>query len=31
MTHVFDGADDPHIEEWRRSIVRAATEGGSRD
>jgi acyl-CoA thioesterase len=27
MTHVFDGADDPQLEEWRRSIVRAATEG----
>jgi len=31
MTHVFDGADDPQMEEWRREIVRAAAEGGTRD
>jgi len=24
MTHVFDGPDDPQMEEWRRSIARAA-------
>jgi hypothetical protein len=24
MTHVFDGPNDPHIEEWRQSIERAA-------
>ena len=24
MTHVFDGPDDPQMEEWRQSIVRAA-------
>jgi acyl-CoA thioesterase len=28
MTHVFDGADDPQMEEWRRSIVRAAAAAG---
>jgi acyl-CoA thioesterase len=26
MTHVFDGQDDPQIEEWRQSIARAASE-----
>jgi acyl-CoA thioesterase len=26
MTHVFDGPDDPGMDEWRRSIVRAAEE-----
>ena len=31
MTHVFDGEDDPQMEEWRRSIARAAAEGGTRD
>jgi acyl-CoA thioesterase len=30
MTFIFDGADDPQMEEWRRSIA-AAAEGGSRD
>ena len=29
MQHVFDGPDDPRIEEWRRSIARAAAEGGN--
>jgi len=29
--HVFDGEDDPRMEEWRRSIARAAAEGGTRD
>jgi acyl-CoA thioesterase len=24
MTHVFDGADDPQAEEWRRSVAQAA-------
>jgi acyl-CoA thioesterase len=28
MTHVFDGADDPQMEEWRRSIVEAAEATG---
>ena len=27
MTHVFEGEDDPQMEEWRREIARAATEG----
>jgi acyl-CoA thioesterase len=27
MTHVFDGPEDPQMEEWRRSIVRAAGTG----
>jgi acyl-CoA thioesterase len=31
MTHVFDNADDPHMDEWRREIVRAAEEGDKRD
>lgn len=33
MTHVFDGPDDPHIEEWRASIARAAAvaKGGPGD
>jgi acyl-CoA thioesterase len=31
MTHIFDGPDDPQIEEWRQSIARAAAEGGTRD
>jgi hypothetical protein len=26
MTHVFDGPDDPHIEEWRQSIARATSQ-----
>ena len=30
MTHVFDGPDDPQIEEWRQSLARAAAEGGTR-
>ena len=30
MTHVFDGADDPQMEEWRREVARAAAEGGKR-
>src|SRR5262245_21618811 len=30
MAHVFDGPDDPQIEEWRQSIARAAVEGGTR-
>ena len=30
MAHVFDGPDDPQIEEWRQSIARAAAEGGTR-
>jgi len=30
MTHVFDGPDDPQMEEWRRSIARTA-EGGPSD
>jgi acyl-CoA thioesterase len=30
MAHVFDGEDDPRMEEWRRSIARAAAEGGTR-
>jgi len=29
MTHVFDGPNDPHIEEWRQSIVRAASESAA--
>ena len=24
MTHVFDGADDPQAEEWRRTVAEAA-------
>jgi acyl-CoA thioesterase len=31
MAHVFDGEDDPKMAEWRRSIARAAVEGGTRD
>ncbi len=31
MTAVFDGPDDPRMEEWRRSIARAAAEGGTGD
>jgi len=31
MTHVFDSADDPQMDEWRRSIARAAAEGDTRD
>jgi len=31
MAHVFDGEDDPKMEEWRSSIARAAAEGGTRD
>jgi acyl-CoA thioesterase len=32
MAHVFDGPDDPRMEEWRRSIALAAkSKGGSRD
>jgi acyl-CoA thioesterase len=31
MTHVFDGPDDPQMDEWRREIARAAAEGGTRD
>jgi acyl-CoA thioesterase len=31
MTHVFDGENDPQMDEWRRSIARAAAEGGMRD
>lgn len=31
MTHVFDGVDDPQMQEWRRSIASAAAEGGTRD
>jgi acyl-CoA thioesterase len=27
MTHVFDSADDPAMEEWRRSIAEAAGRG----
>jgi acyl-CoA thioesterase len=27
MTHVFDSADDPAMEEWRRSIVEATRRG----
>ena len=30
MTHVFDSADDPHMEEWRREIARAAAGGDTR-
>jgi acyl-CoA thioesterase len=33
MAHVFDGPDDPQIEEWRQSNARAASmpaEGGTR-
>jgi acyl-CoA thioesterase len=26
MMHVFDGPDDPQIEEWRQSLARAASE-----
>jgi hypothetical protein len=26
MTHVFDGPNDPHIEEWRQSIADAASQ-----
>jgi acyl-CoA thioesterase len=31
MTHVFDGEDDPQIDDWRRSIARAGAEGGTGD
>jgi acyl-CoA thioesterase len=31
MTHVFDGEDDPQIDDWRRSIARAGAEGGMGD
>jgi len=31
MTHVFDGTDDPKIDDWRREIVRAAAERGTSD
>ena len=31
MAHVFDGPDDPKLDEWHRSIARAAAEGGTRD
>jgi acyl-CoA thioesterase len=29
MTHVFDGPNDPHIEEWRQSIARAAAQSAA--
>jgi hypothetical protein len=31
MTHVFESADDPQMDEWRRSIARAAAEGDTGD
>jgi acyl-CoA thioesterase len=31
MTHVFDGEEDPQMDEWRRSIARAVAEGAARD
>jgi acyl-CoA thioesterase len=31
MAHVFDGPDDPRMEEWRRSIAQAARAGQGRD
>jgi hypothetical protein len=33
MAHIFDGPDDPQIEEWRQSNARAAarTEGAARN
>jgi acyl-CoA thioesterase len=27
MAHVFDGPDDPHIEEWRQMVARRAADG----
>jgi acyl-CoA thioesterase len=30
MAHIFEGPDDPKLQEWQQSIARAAAEGGTR-